>query len=316
MTSQASDGSASEPEWRLFEQAVAAFLAALAPGAQVRHDVKTPDRQTRRPRQRDVWIELPFGTLFTLIVLVSCKRKAAKLSQQDIDAFHGELLNSGANKGVLYALSRFTKPALEKARALGISCCGLYQHKAPDLPEQLPFHAYAYRERVRIDIYAAPSPGPQEVLEILETTVADDDGEAGAFVDVLAKRFRLAGDEAMAAKAQFAPTWSVGAELDAPRDERAVRVVLRADWAVYRAHTAAWLLNGSYAFTEGAFAGSFSTPWMDQASAHPGPGWERIEAKEVDEHAPRLVSFSYRGDTAGELRAHYRGLAAEAPASV
>jgi hypothetical protein len=307
--------SVKEPDWQVFEVAVAAFLAALSPDARVRQDIKTPDLQTGRPRQRDVWIDIPFGGLFALTVLVSCKRKRRPLSQQDIDAFHGELANSGANKGVLYAYGGFTQPALEKARRLGIVCCRLYQNQAPDLPEHLPFKAYAFRERLHISFGATPPPDPPEIVELLDTEICDEDGAEGALIDVLAARFRKAGDAAMAEKARFAPIWSVGAAIDSPLDEREVRIVLASGWSVYRARAEAWLLNGSYAVTEGAFAGAFSTPWIDRENADPGPGWERIEAAEVDERSVRLVVFCYRGDTAGELRAHYRGLATAEAAS-
>ena len=46
-----------EPKWKLFEQAVAAFLERLAPGAEVTRNVYRPDAGTGRSRQRDVWIE-------------------------------------------------------------------------------------------------------------------------------------------------------------------------------------------------------------------------------------------------------------------
>ena len=59
-----------------------------------------------------------------------------------MDAFIGELLSSGAQKGVIYSFSGFTKPAIDKAQAKGISCCRLYQDETTNLPESLLFDAY------------------------------------------------------------------------------------------------------------------------------------------------------------------------------
>src|SRR5690606_22733487 len=91
-----------DEDWRSFETAVAAFLAALDPKARVTHDVRLPDRHTGRSRQRDVIVETKFGAHLPLRILVSCKRHKRKLSSSDVDAFNGELQSSGAQKGVLY----------------------------------------------------------------------------------------------------------------------------------------------------------------------------------------------------------------------
>jgi hypothetical protein len=67
-------------------------------------------------------------------MLISCKRKKARMSQQDIDHFSGELFHSGAHMGLLYAHGGFTQPALTKAKALGISCFTLYENQPADMP--------------------------------------------------------------------------------------------------------------------------------------------------------------------------------------
>ncbi|MBI2150580.1 MAG: restriction endonuclease [Acidobacteria bacterium] len=77
-------------------------------------------------------------------LLISCKRYKRKLNQQDIDAFNGELLSSGAHKGIIYSYSGFGKNAVEKAQKIGICCCTLYKDQAPEIPEILKFHAYCF----------------------------------------------------------------------------------------------------------------------------------------------------------------------------
>jgi hypothetical protein len=57
------------------------------------------------------------GGLFVLKILVSCKRKTARLSQQDIDAFAGELRASGAQKGLLFSHEENGAPSVEPEAA-------------------------------------------------------------------------------------------------------------------------------------------------------------------------------------------------------
>jgi Restriction endonuclease len=97
----------SEPIWRQFEKAVAAFLAALEPNARVKHDVSIPDVDTGVPRQRDVWIEVKVLGHFPITIYVSCKDVNRPLSQQSLDAIIGELRSSGANLGVVYSTGGF-----------------------------------------------------------------------------------------------------------------------------------------------------------------------------------------------------------------
>src|SRR4051794_21313108 len=104
------------PDWEKFELAVATFCQALALNATVTHDVMIPDVDTGLPRQRDVWIEARICDHFVVKILVSCKRYSRKVDSQMLDAFIGELLSSGAHKGVIYSLVGFTRGALAKAK--------------------------------------------------------------------------------------------------------------------------------------------------------------------------------------------------------
>jgi hypothetical protein len=72
--------------WEQFEVAVERFVAALDPRVTVRRNVKLPDRDTGRLRQRDVWIETTIYNLFPVKVLISCKHWTTKLDESDIDA--------------------------------------------------------------------------------------------------------------------------------------------------------------------------------------------------------------------------------------
>ncbi len=268
-------------DWRAFEVAVATFAQALEPKAVVVHDAKLPDLDTGRLRQRDVWIETSYGGHLKIRVLVSCKHKTAKLNQQDIDAFAGELRSSGAHKGVLYSRSGYTKPALEKAERLGVSCCALYDNQPAEIPSALSFSAYVYSEVMQATVFGNPEQRLALVGELFDLPVI---GERGAVTvaGLLAERFDQQRKNAVERVLVdgVPPMWTAEVEVEDERLHRPARVLLRSGWRIHRARTKAFLVNGSYSFTDKDFKGSFSTPSIDTWSVHPGPGWEEIDEPE------------------------------------
>lgn len=295
-----------EAAWRTFEQAVAAFLQSLDPKAKVRHDAHTPDMDTGRLRQRDVWIDTAFGGHLPITILVSCKRKTAKLSQQDVDAFVGELRSSGANKGVLYAFSGFSNPALEKAAKLGISCCTLLVDQPPPVPEMLTFEAYCFREQYQVEVSGTPEPVWDIMPDLFEATMIDD-SQATTMLDILATRYDLAREQAVVRLSEGVerPIWWAEIEIPPEGQRPWLTVGIRSNWAVYRARFEGWRLNGSYTFTDAKFAGSFSTPWIDQQSTHPGPGWEKIDLDAVRPSGTVISSYCHGGDIRADVRELY-----------
>lgn len=299
--------------WRQFEEAVAALLQALDPTATVRHDVRTPDKDTGRPRQRDVWIETPvFGGQHKLVVLVSCKHKKARLSQQDIDEFFGELHRSHAAIGMIYSANGFSGAAIAKGKALGIACCTLLANQPATLPNSLSLLAYSYRETTRIESDTA-------ALHLFPRLLGEEveiEGRIASRLRHLVDAYEAEGRRAMAARRNGSrDIWAV--EMSVPEADwhPALGLRLRSGWKVYRARAEACLLNGSYSFTTEAFAGSLSTPWMDQHSAHPGPGWELIDESEVDENRLRLVMYAFGGGELEEgLRDYLTGIDQREPA--
>jgi hypothetical protein len=86
----------------------------------------------------------------------------------------------------------------------------------------------------------------------------------------------------------------------------ALQLGVRSEWAIYRARTEAWLVNGSYSFTESEFKGGFSSPCIDTWSLEPGPGWERIDEEHVA--AGNTIKFYRRlGDIEPPLAAIVSG---------
>ncbi len=298
------------PEWRTFEQAVATFLQALDPAASVQHNLHTLDRDTGLMRQRDVWIDIRvLGGFFVLKMLVSCKRKKASLSQQDIDAFVGELRSSGANKGVMFSYRGFTQPALKKAARLGISCCGLFEDRPADLPQVLMFSGYIFRERVSFELHGATY---AEVAQGLEPPNGLDADGRSVLSDLIA---HYESQRPTVQSVIDAEPVSWGSEVTFSHEsDPPVVIRLRSGWEIYRARREACLLNGAYSFTDETFAGGMSMPWIDMWSDHPGPGWDLITFADIEGSRPQVAFVSFCDNLDAALRARVAKMVGEAEA--
>ncbi len=268
MTSNAS------PDWKLFELAVAQFIAAIGQGAKVTHDVRLPDVHTGHARQRDVWVEWSFGGHFPVKALISCKHWAAPLNQSDLDHFNGEFISSGAQLGIIYSKAGFNDRALEKAKALSFHCCKLYDNEPAELPESLVVGP-AYNFRLRLGMLVRGSAEIYRFKQWIE--VLDLPSAFGTVRSVFVhgldefqnenhtkKRWDLArnGQKVIA---------HVHEEGKPPLD-----VELHVTCPAFQAKLGHTMLDGSYNITAGHFLGSAATPMMDMQSAHPGLGWNEL----------------------------------------
>lgn len=280
-----------DPKWKQFELAVAEFLKRLAPGAEVTANAMRPDSDTGRPRQRDVWIEASVGGLIPVTILVSCKRNKRKLDQQQMDAFIGEWRSSRAHVGVVYSFSGFTKPALEKARAHGVSCCRLYEGDPPDIPEVLLFACYLWQSRVQVhvsdNLRSHPTLRWQDLFGI---TDAD-----GSLLDQLEGAWQVVSDgAAKAIEEQRAKPNAVAVqrlEFAESTELSAFELKVTHEWRLFRARETGHSVSGSYSESDRAFIGSAMSPSIDTWSAEPGPGWEQVaEIRASDPNAVHLIT--------------------------
>lgn len=247
-------------------------MQALDTNAKVVHDVKTLDKDSGLPRQRDVWIETNFGNFLPIKILVSCKFWKSALDQQDIDAFVGELISSKANKGVIYSRSGFTEGAIKKSKALGISCCKLYSDGKPECPAMLTFTAFNSRECFMLKLAGRWDAEPMLFKELMNQKM---DGGQERVGEILAARHRENCEAATKGVSLGAMrTWSTWLDVKTKPNGNYLRVILEGNWKVFQARLDAWLLNGSYSFSDERYAGSMSTPAIDTQSEHPGPGWD------------------------------------------
>lgn len=271
------------PDWKEFEIAVARFVEALDPQSRVTHDVKLPDIHTNTLRQRDVWIEARVCQHFPIKVLISCKRRRRKLSQQDIDAFIGELDSSGANLGVIYSYSGFSDNAVIKAKELQISCCRLYRNEPPDIPNSIILlSSYLCKPRMSLSVVAPlDSSWGLRLWRDLFLLEFKDDGDKISALDAIVKSY-LKGEagakQNLDGKSMFPTAWARLLELAEDSATRGpIRILVNGLWNIYEGRVEAHLLEGSYNFTSEEFIGSQSGPVIDLYSSHPGPGWRLLD---------------------------------------
>ena len=263
-------------DWLEFELSVKKFIEALDPHASVTHDARLPDVHTGSPRQRDIIIEAKICNHYTVKVLVSCKRYVRPVNIQHIDAFNGELISSSAHKGVIYSYSGFTKNAIKKCQALGISCCQLFQNKTGTIPATLTlFNTFCcsikavmevfkpldpeWRIHQWKDLYALKNPGDSETM-LDSLVVAFDKCEKVSLADKNSRSFPE--PKGMSFKLENSDP-SIGA----------LEFQIRCLWRVYRGEWDASLINGSYSFSENVFAGTQASPIIDTQSGTQGKGW-------------------------------------------
>jgi hypothetical protein len=293
-----------KPDWHQFEVAVAAFIQALGPGAAVSHNLRLPDKHTRTPRQRDVWIKTLLLGHFPLTALVSCKRYKRKVDQLQIEHFSGELTHSGAQLGILYSYSGFTAPAIEKAKALGIVCCLLYSNRAPDIPAALILDSFCFTQRVMLE-YFGDAPPPETLWnQIFDEEVRLGNGTVITVLDELDRTWQELGrtfSEHM--KAQPAPyRHMLQSKTTFTSPESSFSIQLSLLWKAWRGRLEAHLLNGSYCISNGKFAGSMTTPIISLTGPSPGPGWDPIDLTEVPDGKPMVQAYLYAGGVKQELR--------------
>ena len=269
-------------EWKEFEIAVAKFVEALDPTASVIHDAKMPDIHTNTPRQRDVWVEVKVCHHFLVKIYISCKRENRKLDQQDIDAFNGEFISSGAQLGVIYSYSGFGANAIEKAKKLGISCCRLFEDEPPDIPKTLVFaSSYCCTPRIFLSVVA-----PLDRYWKIKTwndlfNLQFDDEDSRTYVIDAIVRLYFKGEKEAAKQIGidrlFPPNWARSLEIVENDDKKSIKILIRGLWNIFEGRLEAYLLKGSYNFTSDEFIGTQSTPAIDTQSVHPGPGWTLLD---------------------------------------
>lgn len=300
-------------EWREFEQAVASFLRALSPTAKVVHDIRLPDKDTGHLRQRDVWIEDKLLGHFPIKMLVSCKRYSKKIDEQDMDAFVGEILSAGANKGVIYSYSGFTTPAIEKAQQRGICCCTLYSQRPPDIPEVLSFNSYCCvsKQGIRVLKIESVELEGQTYDALFALDMGDNKKLIDSIQEVLHKQEQESVDSARPGH-DFPDEWCLKMTITvAGTVPGRVELELRGGWNYYRGKLEAHLIDGSYSFTSKEFIGTKAIPNIEMWGHPPGEGWEPLEFKPDVSKGHSIIAILYKGGVKEALIEHFKGMRIE-----
>jgi len=285
---------------REFEEAVFAFVKALDPTADVKFDHKVPDRDTGKPRQCDVWVNAKIGGHWPIAVLVSCKDHSRKLNSGHIDTFIGEVKSTGASTGVIYSKSGFTKPAIRKAKANGLSCCQLFQNQPAELPVKLWFEFFACSQRMGLFLLSKPMSGLKTWNDIFDISLHDGRTVLGV-IDKAFHKLETEAIEESKKKGQFPNDLATDIEFhcsDSCNDKLILRVQLA--WKKYRGKVEASLLDGSYCFSNDSFYGTQAYPTIDMKEFHPGNGWVEILEKNFNPPKNSIIAIRYHPN-AGEI---------------
>lgn len=304
--------------WHEFEKAVARFVSALDPSARVRPDVRLPDRHTRRPRQRDVWVDARVG-MFPVAILISCKRLVRRINELDIDHFAGELQSSRAHKGVLFSYSPFNEGAVEKATELGIECCRLYVNSRCDLPQALMIRAYCCTAHLGINPVTIPSGwGVSTLGDVFDIPTLDENDAETTVFSSLAIRFRARmklAERQLSEERIFPSNWSQDYGVQSiSEDLPELRLALSGIWKVFEASVDLHLLDGAYSHTTNEFVGTQRIPVPVVDAGAPGPGWREIRRDEAPPKAATLT-WVYNPDTVEETLRRMREFLADPAAA-
>ena len=282
-----------------FEIAVYNFVKTLDPDSEVIFDHKIPDKDTGTLRQCDVWINAMFKGHWPLSILVSCKDWDKKIDIGEIGKFINEIKSTGASFGVIYSRVGFTKPALKKAKANGISCCRLYQNEPADIPELLIFQPFVCSPSIRIDLLSGIPGGEISTwndLYHLEVVYKDI---KFTIIDLITKFFHEGETKSMAnrdEKCGTFPDWYSDFQVTVEGQSLELLIRVAGRWKYFRSNMEAILVDGSYVIDKQIFSGTQSGPFINIKSAHPGDAWEEIGEDELILPSQRMVAVLHRGD--------------------
>lgn len=103
------------PDWRLFELVAAnTFRRSLDPGAAVTSPQRVRGLESRYSQEIDGLI-IGIANGSPKFIVAECKHHRRPVGISIVNAFIGKLMDIGADEGVLFSASGFTKPALARA---------------------------------------------------------------------------------------------------------------------------------------------------------------------------------------------------------
>lgn len=253
-------------EWYLFELAVKQFLAAFDKNANVTHDVSIPDKDTGKPRQRDIWIETKVCG-FNVKIYVSCKNYNKKLDQQDIDAVIGELRSSGANKGVVFSKLGFADDALIKAKINDIECCSLINSENHQriIPNLLILKQFAKKVRYNYNLI-----GISDEKMAKRYFSSNSKANNSPILNILSEYLEKLQNEAIENNLELISKQYVLSSADFQHE---IQIILMLDWVYYSSDLTGNIVNGYYNFGDSEWKGEIIFPIIDSQDPKLGKDW-------------------------------------------
>lgn len=257
-----------DTEWYKFEVAVTEFLAAFDKNATVTHDVSIPDKDTGKPRQRDVWIETKVCG-FKVKIYVSCKNYNKPLDQQDIDAVIGELRSSGANKGVVFSKLGFAEDALLKAQVNDIECCSLIntENHQRIIPDSLILKQFAGKPTYNYKLRGVSS---KEEAKRFFFSNSKENGEP--IINLISEFLKELENESL--KKNSEPV-SKQYTLFSSEIQHDIQLDLMFDWTYYSSDLTGTMVNGYYNFGDSKWKGEMVFPGINKEDPNLGPAWSK-----------------------------------------
>jgi hypothetical protein len=292
---------------RKFEEAVCAFAKTLDQSAEVLFDHKVPDRDTGALRQCDVWINAKFSGHWPLSILVSCKDHRRKLNSGDVGTFCDEKRSTSASTGVLYSRSGFTKPAVKKAQANGISCCRLYDNEPDDLPASVWIEQFLCKPVIQLESLTDLTGSGLRTWNDL-FNVGDGENKKNV-LDIIAETFSAGEARVLSEKnpsrrgvVSFPAPWTEELSLRLVSTYQNMILRVGGSWRKYRARSEATLLSGSYCVSDGSFRGTQVGPSIDTWGVHPGDAWEEIIDEDIRPPSNLCITILSGSDVRNVLR--------------
>ena len=269
------------PEWLDYERTVYNFLKSIDPNIDIKHNVLIPDIDTGYSRQRDIVITVAIAEIFKTTIMISCKNKSRKLSEQDIDAFIGELRSSGAQKGAIFSKVGFTKNAVEKCKKLSISCCQVFDNGKIILPKEITFFsAYCYYPNIKLRINKFED--TDNIIKTWHDFFYLRDEDQNTVIEHISISIKDNIQKVISENQGKPSSFIIASELlvDKPHKVNALFETL-VRFRIFAARQSFILGNGIYEYTDKKYVGDFYTPVIDRFSENPGEGWEEIDEKNI-----------------------------------
>jgi hypothetical protein len=106
-------------KWQEYQEAVGVLYEQFEKMGTVQKDIYRPDKVTKQKRQIDIWCEIMFDT-HQINVLIDAKLRSVPIDVKVVEEVAALAEAVTANKAIIVTNKGFTKPAMQKAKSIGM----------------------------------------------------------------------------------------------------------------------------------------------------------------------------------------------------